>query len=312
MLGLLKKLCLFMGLLIVIDFAFGRLCRFGIEHAKYGDTHRIEYTINGTSEDVLIFGSSRARYHYVSEILRDSLGLSVYNCGLEDHGIYYAYCALSSILERYTPRFIFYDFVEDVDMLDNSSSDSRQIRSLYPYYNNYEVGELLDQFLNNKGIKLLCNLYRYNDNFLTILLDNFRNASKEEYGGYTPYPSNGDDGILDTTKMSIDLNNRIDEIEWDPLKERYMRRFIDLCMQRGIKLFFFYSPKYHRSGPGLNLFNEMLSEYNIPIFNHLNDTLISQNLYFYYDYLHLNDDGAKVYTKLIVDDIKYVYNIFGD
>ena len=69
----LVKTALFIILVLVIDAALGAGFRYLVPHAKGGDTGRIEYICHRTSEDLLIFGSSRAVHHYDPFLLEDSL-----------------------------------------------------------------------------------------------------------------------------------------------------------------------------------------------------------------------------------------------
>ena len=62
---------------------------------------RISHIVYEDTPDVLILGSSRAEHHYVSTILADSLGMNVYNAGIDGaEGINVQLPLLEIILQR--------------------------------------------------------------------------------------------------------------------------------------------------------------------------------------------------------------------
>ena len=78
---LLYSLISFGVLLFVVD----RIGGWGLDKLRnithsqmYTKMNRIE---RGVTEDVVIFGTSRANHHYIPSILSDTLQMSVYNAG---------------------------------------------------------------------------------------------------------------------------------------------------------------------------------------------------------------------------------------
>lgn len=82
---------------------------------------KIKYLVNDVHEDVLLMGTSRCNCHYVPSILSDSLGLSVYNGGIDaSNNIYAHYLMLNHILAVHKPKVICLevmvnDFQEEAD-----------------------------------------------------------------------------------------------------------------------------------------------------------------------------------------------------
>lgn len=285
--------------LICVDFLFGLSCDYCIKNARTtGDTHKIDYTVNHTSEDILIFGSSRAHYHYIPQILTDSLGLTVYNCGLNSHGIYYAFGCLSMIIERYTPKLIIYDIVEEVDLAENKLHDDQNIRSLYRYNSNASVSKLIKDYSKRESLMIRSNFYKYNESFLNIYHDYLTYQPFPQSDGYTPSI-----GVIDEKNPCQELL----ELElggWEHKKEYYMRSFIDICKTNDIKLVFLYSPKYYGRTPYASLLSQFFKEYDCIFLNYADDSSFLGNSLVFHDLNHLNEVGAEEYTKKIVSVLK--------
>lgn len=68
---------------------------------------KIKYLVDSVSEDVLLMGTSRCNLHYVPSIISDSIGLSVYNGGIDaSNNIYAHYLILNHILAIHKPKVI--------------------------------------------------------------------------------------------------------------------------------------------------------------------------------------------------------------
>ncbi|MCD8290157.1 MAG: hypothetical protein LUC91_01490 [Prevotella sp.] len=104
-------------LVIICDFAIGFIGGKLVENAKGGDTKRKYSIANNTNEEFLIFGSSRAIHHYDAEILEDTIGMSVHNCGFQGNGIICAYGFYKMITERYYPKVMVYEITPSFDYL---------------------------------------------------------------------------------------------------------------------------------------------------------------------------------------------------
>ena len=128
----LLKLVLFLAIIVALDFAYGICMDRYRRSIRTGVTGLDNEALYRTTAPVLVFGSSRAWHHYDPRILRDSLGLDVYNCGVNSMGIQFFYPRLHQILRRYTPRVIIYDSSPTYDCV-RSTSDQVTARRLQPY-----------------------------------------------------------------------------------------------------------------------------------------------------------------------------------
>ena len=83
------KLIILLAIVIAFDQGYGKVCNYLVEHPKGGSGYLDKYICDSTTADILIFGSSKAKNQYDPEILEDTLGMSVFNCGTHGMGIIY-------------------------------------------------------------------------------------------------------------------------------------------------------------------------------------------------------------------------------
>ena len=83
----LLKIGLFFAIVLLVDLSFGFTCKYLVAHAKGGTIKQVDVTVNEQKADIVILGSSRAHHHYVPAVLKDTLGLTAYNGGVDGNGL---------------------------------------------------------------------------------------------------------------------------------------------------------------------------------------------------------------------------------
>lgn len=280
--------------LLTVDYAVGIIGSKLRSSAKGGDTARFEYINHGTCDSVLIFGSSRAMHHYVSNILEDSLGVSVYNTGADGNGIILAYMQLVSILCHNRPNVIIYDVYPPFDFAegDNSKYLGRQ---RYYYGENPAVDSVFWRISPTERIKMLSNMYRYNSDLLQLVADNL-SPKQIDIKGYRPHFGTSD-FIIEKDKPFV----------IDSLKVEYFNRFVDLCKANNIDLRLFFSPRYYghdNPSVGYDAARKLAATKGLTIHDYLRVKPFDKNTTLFKDSQHLNDDGAQVFTRQIVKDLR--------
>src|SRR5690554_896947 len=101
---ILRLLVYALFLFMVFDFLDGIIINQLFKKAKSGIVLKEKEIFFETDAELLIFGSSRAAFHYVPEVFNENLSLSSYNAGREGTGIFFEYAALIATLERYKPQ----------------------------------------------------------------------------------------------------------------------------------------------------------------------------------------------------------------
>lgn len=287
------KILVFFIAIAVLDFFFGIACQYMNDHSKGGGIKSRHYVCKESTEDVLIFGSSRAKHHYVPDIIEDSLGMSCYNTGEDGNGIILCYGFLKMITQRYSPKLIIYD-VTGFDMYEDDNT--KYLDLMKPYYHEPGIDSIFWKVNPKSRIMMLSNLYRYNTTCLRVI------------GNYihpmTSYP-----------KGYLALNNTMDyepnfkegnKVEEDTLKLHFFERFIQLTKNKNIKLVCCVSPYYYKASKDISQFEpikNLCKQYEIPFLYYGSDPTIAENKTYFSDRFHMNDYGARFYTSILMSEI---------
>lgn len=294
------KLFILIIIIAFLDFTIGSTLRYYYFKQTSGLQYRTTYAIEKTTADILIFGSSRANHHYQPEMFEKRLNLSYYNVGRDGNYIFYHYAVLKAILKRYSPRVIILDLISGEFRSDHDSYD--RLQSLLPYYRKHpEMRSVIELKSPYEKIKLLSNIYPFNSSIFTIAAGNskFNQKRFEETEGYIPLRKNWNEPIR-TAESTWTIYNI------DSTKVRIYDAFINDCINANIKLYIVCSPYFVKSlTPDYSLIKakEIANKHNVPFFDFSGDSTFFANSALFADESHLNDEGAKKFSNLLVDKI---------
>ena len=114
---------IFLLIVAACDFAIGQGLSYWRTNKSEGFVGNIEYSYRRSTDDVMVLGASRATFHYVPDIIADSLGLSCCNCGRYGMGILYTYGRWRMMKSHHVPKLILYDVTaNDYDRKEQDSS----------------------------------------------------------------------------------------------------------------------------------------------------------------------------------------------
>ena len=285
----------FFAIVALVDFAFGLGARYLNSHAKGGDTYNHYYITHEMSDSVLVFGSSRAIHHFNPRILEDSLGATVYNCGLDGNGILYHYGRLLAILRRHTPKMIIYDVIPSFDMEDDDFA--KYLKWQKRWYDIPGVPEIFQDVNPLEKYKMLSSLYRYNRTFIPMLSDNIKPNHELDYKGYKP--------IYETMSVDLDRQDHHTPVEWSELKKRYFQKFVDTCRQRRVKIVFSFSPWYKAADSGIyDEFRTFAGDNGLEIIDMYTDPELTGDPSLFADISHLNSAGADKFSAKFAGELK--------
>ncbi len=287
-------------ILFVLDFLTGRALRFFYFKESSGYLYRTTYSMDSTEAEILIFGSSRATHHFVPEVLEDSLNMTCYNTGRDGTGIIFQTGVLLSILNRYTPKIIILDYFgsfEKNNVAYNSST------SLLPYYRTHkEIRKIVDLNGSYEKIKLVSEIYPFNSQILSIFMGNLEINKKRhsENKGYVP--------LFRVWKNEIDTITANGMYEADSSKIYALKYFLDLAKRSGAKVVVIYSPVFQESeiNQDTDICSNICALEKVPFWDFSKDTLFLDNRYLFDDLVHLNNNGAMIFSKLVVEKIKKI------
>lgn len=291
------NLLVFIVFVVLLDALCGFLCTWLIDSANAGDTVRERSVYDGTiKEKILIFGSSRANHHYVPAIIEKELGKSCYNCGVDGTGIVNMYGRLSLILEHHTPELIVYDVAHAFDLLKNDNT--KYLGKMRYFYHNETVKEIFALVDERERYKMLSNMYRFNSKAFQLIADNLTPIQSEN-DGYRPMFGKIDYDVNDANKAA----NKHSANDFDSVKIELLKRFILKCRNK-CKLVFAISPYYLNDQKIYTPIEDLCEKYDIPLLAFNNDTAFIGKKELFADSVHLNDDGAKVFSEMISKIIK--------
>ena len=290
------KNLLFLAIMWIADAALGTFFKPLVPRAKGGDTKRIEYICHHTSEELLVFGSSRAIHHYDPTILEDSLQLTAYNCGRNGNGIVLLYGWYKLMQKRYQPKYIVYDVMPSFDLLEGDNMTF--LPCMRYYYDESPIDSIFWSVDANERYKMLSNAYRYNSQFLQLMMDNVK-PLQEDIKGYRPLQ--GTMNYEPQTKASPLAKT----YSYDPLKLYYLEQLIKDCRAAGTQLIFAVSPLYKNTDAAVFApLYDLCQRYNLPLINHYTDEAFNRKKSYFRDSAHMNQEGATTYTRTLVTELK--------
>ena len=288
-------------LLVVVDWAVGTWSEKMYYKSKYGIFHRQIYCLTESQDELMILGSSRAAHHYVPQIFVDSIGMSCYNAGSDGMCIYYHYGILASRIQRgCPPKMVILEVIgTDAEVSQGATFSLDAALDRYaPHYGEFAEIDSLFAFNGWKErVKLMSKTYRYNSKLVQTIKCN-----------YIPWPEDrgyealtGMMQVAEGVKAADVLTTTSSE---EPIIEErkllYLQKFIDDCKANNIQLVMCYSPYYGQSVPkSIRIIEGMAKKNDVPFMNYGDDVRF-QNPEYFQDAGHLNDTGARVYSKEIV------------
>lgn len=289
------KIMVLSAIVLAIDTVIGALFHQLVAHAKVGEAAKAEYICHHLSEDLLVFGSSRANSHYAPKILEDSLHLAAYNCGKDGGGIILSYGLYKLIRKRHLPKVIIYDVNPPYDLLENDNA--AYLPLLRWYYDEHPVDSIIQEVSRVERYKMLLKGYRYNTNFLHIIINKL---NKHQYiKGYRAFHE-------EMNYEPLAANDKQPETyRYDPLKLEYLERLVKECQASGIRFIFAVSPLYKNTdNRALSPLYELCRRYNLPLLDHYTDKAFNMEKSYFSDSKHLNEKGSTAYTSVIASEIK--------
>jgi hypothetical protein len=292
------KLVVLFIIVYFIDFFVGTLLRNLYFTQESGKLYRTTYSLETTTADLLIFGSSTASHDYSPKVFENRLHMSTYNAGRDGTSIFFQYAILKGVLKRYSPEMILLNF--DLEEFKKDADSYDRISSLLPYYKTHpELRDIINMKSSKEKIKLFSKIYPFNSMLFTILAGNseFNKTRREDIQGFLP---------LNKVFNKPLKSGYYPDAELDSNKIEMYKSFIHDCAVSNIKLYIVCSPYYHQLKNIPNsviLGKKIASENHVRFFNFLNDTTFNNHSSYYADPSHLNYEGAKIFTDKLIDRI---------
>ena len=292
------KYILFLIIFVVaFDVGLGHIYNLLYFTEKSKSQDRLIHSAIGTKEEVLIFGSSRAYHHYNPDVIEKKLGLSCFNVGYAGQNIYFHLALLKAALERTKPKVVILDIMSiDFEMTD-AAHDREKLGVLLPFVSKSAVyREAVLSRGKSEQIKLLSSIYPFNSKALFLIRNNLTNQRSDVKGFF---------GLPDKWKKPIKYNDDV-IFAIDNNKIEALYEFIDLCQNNNIKIYIFVSPYYKKFSPENNysfIVKNIYEKYGLIVNNYVNAKKYINSPQLFSDPVHLNKDGADIYSREVADII---------
>lgn len=288
-----KKTILLIASLLVATFALDRAVGLAFDyihrHPRGGTTAHQRRIISATHAPVLVFGSSRARHHYIPEAMAARLGCPVLNCGEDGNGIFLAYAYWHFVRQRYTPRLIVYDVMPAFD-LSSGYDNHRYLGPLRAEYRDTTVRRIFADIDPTERYKMQSHAYRYNSTFVQYLRDYLRPSHDLTPTGFQPLH-----GRVDTTTLTPEPRREV-----DPLKLAYMERLIEETRAQGTRLVFVVSPFYNGTDDSqLQPLRTLCARHHVELLDYSRRSPYYHSRRLFADGVHLNSDGAALFSAAV-------------
>lgn len=294
------KISLLAILFGIVDVLFGYVMSAVSLQIDTGNTGSDNYICDKSVDDILIFGSSRAKNHYNAQMISDSLGISCYNCGASGCGIILAYGRLLMLLERHTPHTIIYEITPEFDYLDKIDNH-RYLAGLKRHYDRPGIDSIFWSVDPTERYKMTSGMYRHNTSSWRDLFNYLHKPSNNpEIRGF--FPVNRE---MDSLKMIIrrPLHHIKENYVYDSLKIQYLYKFINKT--KDVELIFVVSPTWSgQDTTVLDTIRQICKERDISFLDYSNSPKYNHHNEYFLDGSHLNARGADEFTRDIIYELR--------
>lgn len=297
-----RKLTVFIVTVLAVVVAADVLLGVFVDHymsrAKLpGDYRSVDYVMRESRDSILILGSSVALNSLMPAVIEDSLpGMTCFNGAANAQQLPFFLSILDCVLRRETPRMVIVGFETAACA---TTGTGERFNLLAPYY--HRGYEYLDSCMEGGStvgrVKLKSNLLRYNTIWWRILLYHFVTADNPGEKGFIAK----DIPPLPPTLTSLDEDEPMSDE-----RRQELERLVGICLRHNIRLTVFFPPQYQRL-TGTNKCREqvksLLSGHGITCLDYSQDSTFLNHPEWFYDNIHLNGDGARVFTSRFVNDL---------
>lgn len=280
--------------MVAIDFIYGKV----MYYAESQSSSKNYHCMYDATEDILILGSSYAVRNLVPSVIEDSLDISCYNAGEAGNGAMVAWARYNMFINNHIPKLIIYALTPEYDYV-KTDIYSKYLNVVKPYYAKEEsITDMYKSLMDwSDNFILYSNFVKFNSYSAQLV---YYWLSKKNFGlqGYEPlYKTFAPDGREENQVVKL--------YEIDVPKMSYLELLFEDITRRKIPIVCVLPPDYREN---FDLYQykegfELCKKYDIPVINHKFCEGISQNAQYFYDKGHLNDNGARFYTSILVKEL---------
>ncbi len=288
------KFIFFLMLIIILDRIAGYSLEYYFKKTNFGNSGGKINKILKAESEILIFGSSRAQYHYVSNIIREKTGLSAYNAGIDGHNALFDYVLQQLLFDHYIPDIIIYDY-SYINII-KKEDPYECLTPLYPFYKNEKVHQLIIRKNWAEKYRFLSKIFPYNSKIHSILKYNIFPPS-DTHNGYVP------------THIKMNHSGKIPlgggTTVYDEILVDAVIKLIESGSDHNVRVVLCMSPRYSYGTYFVpEKLQQTIEKYHTPVINfRLKEYPDFSDQKYFRDPLHLNNEGAVLFTKELCENI---------
>lgn len=292
----------------LVGAAFVKMKDVGLERNPYHEWTKTAFILDKCDAECLVVGSSKAERSYVTKLLVDSLHLSIYNGGQGGCFFLFQNCVINMLLDRGRTKQIIWDVQPECITEGATMQEYQNVRFLSPYYDaDIWAKDFVDSEDERAALKMTCHMFRYNSKLVQYVLP-IVGGGKKTLGGYNPLPTNG----YKYPELQNDKGNESHEVKLDAYKLRVYEHTLKRCREKGVALTIFVSPSYLiKSRQYIGAVNQLsmtANKYGYNLKDYSSDSRFMSDNTLFKDASHLNDKGARMYSQIVIGDIKNTEN----
>jgi hypothetical protein len=303
------RVVIFLIALILGDLIFGTVAKVIFYSQQTGKYARLTYLVKTDTSDIIVLGSSHALEHFVPDILQDSLHETTFNYGTNGQKLLFNKAIYEIRARRSKPKMIILNI--DADWFFDKHNQQDRMADLFPYYS--VVGDVVfdnfsreDRFIGH--LKFLSRTFPYNSTIVHVI--KYKLKPQYDQRGYEPL-----DGVIDSVQLDAMLHAERERSKMKWVEPAYDSSLIDLFGQfvdeinkNDIRLFVIFSPDLLQPDRTEKYMDEKVKKIcddkAVPAIDFSNSDVFNNHGLLFHDVSHLNDSGARIFTKMLVDSIK--------
>jgi hypothetical protein len=320
--------CIFLLIFKMLDLAIGETLNY-YKYFSTPDMHSLTwndfYSHKDKSIDVLFIGSSHARFAFDTRTFNKELGVSTFNLSSSGQTPVVGYYALKEALRYQKPKLVVYETYWRIMGTDDNITPAYFVYDYIKGYDN-KLG-ILTSVCGEKNfstfmLQALCKTYKNREAFVQTvksilkghIIKSPRNSDAGvKYADFTYYSDGffGSDKVASNEKMykTNPFSKAGPGFELDREQIEYLKKAIELCNDKGIKVLMVTAPlpvpsmSYIKDyGTYHNSLMDIAQNYGIQYLDYNQDNIknhMFKNEYFY-DSNHLNMRGTQMLDELLI------------
>lgn len=295
-------ICTF-SIVLIADIVFGVIVTNYVKsHHLPGRFQPLDKLIRQTDAEILLIGNSVIQDAINPQIVEDSMKLSCYNGGIAGQDPFFFETVIDCIFQRHIPQIIVLGLRPE-ELGENIGDGIFDVLKPYYHIGFNSIDEHFDNMSPDNRLLLKSSFYRFNSIWVRILLYSLFDDTIYTNNGFI----GGDIPAQIPTIQEIDHVDKPSERKLNCLK-----RIINKCKEKGVKIYICFPPcliNFPKDNlPCITTVKSICEQHQVSFFDDHNDYHFKQTPELFHDAVHLNINGAEIYSRKIASRLKKELN----